>query len=94
MLSKVIIIGVIFAVIDSVQTHDLFALLTSSDKLSLVFACCVVFMFHFSILIFEELLLRGSTGFNLTAVEDCIFADSRSEAIRDELSYGVNKEDC
>ena len=94
MLSKVIIIGVIFAVIDSVQTHDLFALLTSSDKLSLVFACCVVFMFHFSILIFEELLLRGSTGFHLPLVEDCISTDSRSEAIRDELSDGVNKEDC
>jgi len=86
MLSKVIIIGVVFVVKDSVQTHDLLALLTSSDKLSLVFACCVVFMFHFSILLVEELLLSRSTGSELALVENCISAHSVGEAVRNELS--------
>lgn len=67
-------------------------LLFSSDKLSLVFACCVELLRR-SVFILKELAFSRASGSNLTFVENGIFADGVGVAVRDELSNRVNKED-
>jgi hypothetical protein len=56
--------------------------------------CCihVAFLYSFVVLVLEELCFGDTPSCNLTLVENGVFADGVGEAVRDELSHGIDYE--